>query len=133
MAKLPPPLEAQEAIVLASWMRMNDLDFCHVPNEAKRSYAASAALKAQGLMSGVPDYLVFTTPPNAQGVRGVAIELKRSHLSNRKGGGLSEAQIDWLKRLNSSQCDWLARVCYGAEEAISWLIELGYGPSTELI
>lgn len=126
-AKPPPPTEAAEGAVVSAWLKIHRVLFCHVPNEGKRSIATARFLQAQGMVRGVPDYLIFTTPPNAPSVRGVAIELKRCIFKYRKGGGLTEHQVGFLEDLNDKSCDWLAKVCYGADEAITFLEELGYG------
>jgi hypothetical protein len=47
--------------------------FIHVPNEGQRSWAMAAALRRQGMVSGVPDILI---PEPSFGFPGLWIELK---------------------------------------------------------
>ena len=77
-------------------------------------------LKAQGVKPGVPDVLIFDSPPALPERRGVAIELKR-----RKGGRATGYQQDWLTAL--AERGWFTAVCRGAGEAIEELKQLGYG------
>jgi len=64
----------------------------HVANERKTSMSRGAALKAQGVLSGVPDLLIA----HARGeYNGLAVELKV------KGGTLQDSQkyvLDWFER-----------------------------------
>jgi hypothetical protein len=96
----------------------------HVPNEAKRSKALAARLKAEGMKSGVPDLIL----PVARGVyHGLAIEMKRA-----KGGKLSENQAEWIQSLKRQ--GWLAVVCEGQDEA--WRVLEEYvisGPFVQVI
>lgn len=115
------PLEDYELRRLSSWLSLDrGLCYCHVPNEARRSYALAKRLKAQGMSAGVPDILIFNPPPNYPTMSGTAIELKREF-----GSRVTPAQKAWLKRLND--LGWAARVCHGHRDAIEWLTELGYG------
>ena len=117
----PPkhPYEAWEQSKVATWLDRTGVLWCHVANERNTGMREGVRLKAHGVKKGVPDILVFSVPPGCQ-YRGIAIELKRT-----KGAGsrASPEQKEWLERLG--ECGWAARVCYGHEEAISWLESLG--------
>lgn len=112
------PHEHVEMVALARWLDMRRLVWCHPPNEAKRSFAVAARLRAEGLKTGVPDVLIFT-PPTAQPGRGVALELKR-----KVGGVVSDDQRRWLEDLR--RCGWVTLVARGADEAIKLLLGCGY-------
>ena len=74
---------------------------------------------AAGLSKGAPDLLVFDSPPNAPGNRGVAIEMKRVG-----GDKPSPEQRAWHADLQSR--GWVVLVCYGASDALRELARLGY-------
>jgi hypothetical protein len=114
------PTEAQEMCVLAQWLDMAGVLYCHVPNEGKRSFAVAARLKAEGMRRGIPDILAFTPPPNHPEYRGVAIELKRI-----KGGKISDEQRQWIADL--AKAGWCTRIALGAGDAIGFLMTLGFG------
>lgn len=132
MSKLPPPLETHEAYKLAQWLQIYKITFAHVPNElnrpdrgekkSKRYWARYEKLKAEGWSAGVPDYLIFDRPPNCPEARGVAIELKRT---NATVSDVSSAQKEWLEKLDA--CGWAGCVAKGADDAIAYLEELGFG------
>ena len=113
------PSESLEQQTVAYFLDQLGLRWCHVPNGGARYRGAAGLLKAEGVKSGVSDILIFTPPPNSPEHVGVAIELKRA-----KGGKVSDEQQDWLDGL--ADCRWLTRVCYGSEEAISFITSLGY-------
>jgi len=115
------PTEDDEQKILAQWLDAKGILWCHVPNEAKRSYRTASRYKAVGMKSGVPDLLIFTRPPNKPASSGAAIELKRCKPLGRKP---SPNQIEWLRKLQNN--GWLTVCCYGADEAINWLVSHGY-------
>lgn len=104
--------EHQEAVALMKLVRMHEVRWpelvwiFHVPNGGARSKAVAGKLKAEGVRSGVPDYLF---PVRSGGYVGLAVELKA------KGGRVEPAQRDWIIHLQSQ--GWCALACYGAEEA----------------
>lgn len=114
------PTEAQEQRVVADWLDLHKIKWCHVPNGSFKSKAAAGIFKALGLKSGIPDILIFDPPPNAPGRAGMAIEMKRV-----KGGTVSPEQKEWLSALE--QRNWITQVCKGATEAIKTLEIFGYG------
>lgn len=113
------PTEAHEMRMLAGWLDLAGVLWCHVPNGGKRHVATAKRLKREGTKAGVPDVLIFTPPPNARGYRGMAIELKRA-----RGGTVSPEQEQWLSDLR--ECRWAALVATGASTAIKYLEEWGY-------
>jgi len=110
---MPVPPEAVEQKTLMQWAFYNSAShpelklLYHVPNEGLRSYRTGRELKEQGMKAGVPDICL---PVARGGYHALYIEMKR-----RKGGKLSEAQQDWLDKLN--EAGNRAVVCKGWEEA----------------
>ena len=102
------PSEDGEQEAVCQWMDILNITYMHIPNEGKRSPAAAALLKKIGLKPGFPDLFILE-PRN--GYHGLAVEMKRI------GGRVSENQWIWIHRLNSK--GYVARVCYGADEAIA--------------
>jgi hypothetical protein len=95
------------------------LTWFHVPNEGDRKPQYRAKLRRQGLKPGVPDVIIVDPPPAFPNAKGAAIELKR-----RKGGKVSEEQMDWIIKLNL--LGWKTAVCKGKDEAIEQLKAWGY-------
>lgn len=124
-AKHTVPTEEQEQRKLAQWLDLHKVLWAHVPNGGHRNKIVAAKLKGQGTKRGVPDVLIFDTPPKleARGVNvfpGVAIELKKE-----KGGTVSPEQKQWLEALQNR--GWMVHVARGADDAIRYLEELGFG------
>lgn len=117
------PSEFQEHIVIAQWLRAKpNILWCHPGNGELRDKRTAAKLKVMGVSPGVPDFLIFSIPGALVSkfvVRGVALELKRVGK-----GRVSPAQAGWLEAL--SDAGWVCRVCYGASDALQWLMSLGY-------
>lgn len=61
-----------------------------IPNEGKRTKKMGGRLKAQGLRSGVPDFMVAIP---CGGYHGLFVEMKYGK------NGLSENQTKWIARL----------------------------------
>ena len=97
--------------------------FCAVPNGGFRQKLSAVRLKREGVVSGVPDLLIFTPPPLRPDVRGVAIEMKTVK------GRLSDKQKAFIKKLED--CHWVCFVCRGSDEALKLLTVLGYDQLTE--
>lgn len=119
------PLEDDEAIALADYLRATKIPFCHVANESRGNTKAAmirgAKLKKMGQMRGVWDYEIFIP---AKGITGrvdayqeIRIELKR-----QKGGTVSPEQKEWGKVYEKAGIP--CRVCKGAEEAIKFINEV---------
>ena len=94
------PTEHSEAVGLADYMRHRGVVF----------------LRAEGVMPGVPDYLVFSGPGGRKlkSLHGIAVVLKR-----RNGGRVTRQQEEWLEIL--PVLDWHAFVAHGADDAIKQL------------
>ena len=112
MPKPKPPTEAHEGAMLAAWARLSlpaDALFCHIPNGGARSRVTGAMLKGQGVVAGVPDYLLAIPTATRHGLW---IELKR------RGAGMpkaSPAQIEVIRKLEKH--GYSCRVCAGWEDA----------------
>lgn len=108
--------EHQEQAAVVAWAKLREERYpalrllFAVPNAGRRSYAAAAAMKSEGLRAGVPDMLL---PVPCGGYSGLAIEMKV------KGGRVSDEQQWWLEQLDGY--GWLAAVCWSAGEAIELL------------
>ncbi len=101
------PLEDQEQIALADWLRTQKIKFYAIPNGGYRYALEALKFKRMGAMAGVPDICI----PIPSGVyHGLYIELKR-----RIGGVISDNQQSWLEFLNET--GYYARVAYGFDEA----------------
>ena len=113
------PLEDDEAVVFADWLRAMNIPHTHIANEIGGSTKAAKlrALKAKrmGQTAGVWDYELFLPINNVFGevdaYQEVRVELKRT-----KGGTVSPAQKQWGKIYEMSGIP--CAVCKGAEKAI---------------
>lgn len=146
-AKLLPHEDDEQAIVV-QWLRLHRIRFFAVPNGQKRTKREQALAKKLGMQPGVPD-LVITTRPPCDGTAcpgwdlaltnverfgehdpmrcrlrppGTVVEMKRQKPA---GAGPTEEQSEWIYELAVQ--GWCTRVCYGADEAIGFLMSLGYG------
>tara|TARA_R110000824_G_scaffold177477_3_gene356883 strand:- start:13096 stop:13692 length:597 start_codon:yes stop_codon:yes gene_type:complete len=113
------PTEYEEHRDIAEYLRACKVNFIHCLNNARSAHAARKA-KRLGMVKGVADLLLFTSPPGRAGVKGVAIEVKALD------GRPSVEQIDWLAEMHSD--GYLAYVVWGADAGIRLLKELGYSP-----
>lgn len=113
------PDEDTEQIVVATWLRHNKILFIHVPNQRNASVQEMVKLKAMGVLKGTSDLLVLARVPKHPEVRGVAIEMKAM------GGRVKPDQREFIERVTEE--GWLARPCFGADEAIEFLKSLGFG------
>lgn len=115
----PVAHEHREQVEVVRWLRAAKILHFAVPNGARTSMSVARKLKAEGMVSGVPDLFILDAPPNAPGKVGVALEMKRT-----KGGTVSPEQRDWMAQLAIR--GWETKVCHGAAEALTWLAVLGY-------
>lgn len=126
-AKAAIPTEHDEAVALMRLVHLHEPQhpilhrLFHVPNGGLRSKASAGKLKAEGVRSGVPDYILpcrgySKDQGQFHSFIGLAVELKR-----RKGGAVSDAQKDWVEFL--SNAGWKVAVCSGHESAWAVICE----------
>lgn len=88
-----------------------------IPNGGLRDIRTATTLKAEGVKSGVPD--IFLPCPIqtewAKQYAGLFIEMKLEKYRNRKNGGCSEEQIEFIEWATSM--GYYCKVCYTWEEA----------------
>jgi len=107
------PTEHQEQAALIKWARLSKARYpmlnmlYAIPNAAKRSVRIASMMKAEGMVSGVPDLHLAAPSGNHHGL---FIEMKRI-----KGGKVSENQAEWLHKLG--KYGYKTAVCYGWIEA----------------
>lgn len=109
--------EAHEHVAVAQWLTVNQIFFTHAPNGEWRHKATARKLKRMGVRAGCPDFLIFDR--NRQG-RPTALELKA--LDGRTPSEDQKTFLDALQRLG-----WSVSWQRGADAAIKWLEEVGYG------
>lgn len=125
------PLEDDEHIALADWLRWNGILFHHSPNggarpsqadrNGKRFSNEGKKMARMGTKKGFPDFLILDPPPLAPAdFVGTALELKRV-----KGGTVSPEQRTWGVELELRR--WKFYVAKGATAGIEYLKSLGYG------
>ena len=126
VSKLPGvPLEDEEAVVFADWLRAMHIPHTHVANEIGGSSTAAKvrALKAKrmGQTAGVYDYEIFIPVTNIYGEVD-AYQEARVELKRKKGGTVSPAQKKWgeIYELAGIPC----AVCKGAEAAIEFVTNI---------
>lgn len=122
VSKTNVPLEDDEAVVFADWLRAMQIPHTHIANEIGGStrVAKVRALKAKrmGQTAGVWDYEIFLPVKNIDGevdaYQEIRVELKR-----QRGGVVSEPQKQWGKvyELAGIPC----AICKGAEKAIQFV------------
>lgn len=111
--------EDKEQQVLARWLDVRGVLWCHVPNGGHRDVRVATKLRSHGVKPGVPDVLIFERPRECPECIGVAIELKRN---DSRCKPTSEQKV-WLEALGARR--WYTAVCHGAVEAIALLMRLG--------
>lgn len=106
---MPVPSEDSEQMAVVQYCDINHFQRFRVPNETfTKSWNQKRKNTALGVSAGVPDLFVIVDDQL------IAIEMKRI-----KGSTTSQAQKDWLERLNNAGIP--ARVCKGADEAIEFI------------
>ena len=121
-AKPASPLEAWEQKQVVRWMSSRGIELFSVPNEGRRSPGLANHMKALGMRHGVPDLIVITPPPAHPEMR-LAIEMKRTDGST---ADLTKHQIATHEAM--ARNGWTVWVCFGHEQTITRLKEVGYGP-----
>lgn len=111
----PDPSEHVEAVRLMQVVTLHErkhpalrLLFA-VPNGGERNVIVASKMKAEGVKSGVPDYLL---PVRSGDYIGLAVELKT------RTGRIKPAQTQWIEDLRAQ--GWRAEVCRGWEP--SWAL-----------
>lgn len=93
----------------------------HPPNGTNvASHKTRGMLKQMGLKAGVPDIIIIDPPPAMPGLRGAALELKRTR------GVTSKAQKEWIAAFDAR--GWATAVTKGLEASIAQLQDWGYLP-----
>lgn len=111
-------LEAEEQKLIFQWAQLAsckypDLELLlAIPNGGSRHPIEARNLKLQGVKAGVPDIFL---PVARSCYHGLWIELK---VGKNK---TTSTQDKWIKDLRNQ--NYRVKVCYGAEEAISVIIE----------
>lgn len=120
--KAVSPFEDQEQEALVVWLRQKGIRHNATPNGGHRHKATAGKLKAQGVVSGVPDLTIWPHP-KMPWLPILFIELKRV-----KGGTVSESQKGWLDYLGELEAHYniRSRVCHGFEEARAFITAYGY-------
>ena len=111
---VPIPTEHQSQVTVIDWC--NAHAHLHpalsrifaIPNGSNKSIVAAMKFKREGLKPGVPDLFL---PWQIADYGGAFIEMKR------KGGSLSDAQIEWVDWLRV-EAGYVVFVCWSADEAI---------------
>lgn len=122
VSKTNVPLEDDEAVVFADWLRAMQIPHTHIANEIGGStrVAKVRALKAKrmGQTAGVWDYEIFLPVKNIDGEVDAYQEM-RVELKRQRGGVVSEPQKQWGKvyELAGIPC----AICKGAEKAIEFV------------
>lgn len=116
------PLEDEECVAFADYLRAKGIEFCHVANESRSSSRSAmirgAKLKRMGQSRGVWDYEVFIPYKGVTGsidcYQEIRIEMKR-----QRGGTVSPEQKAWMRIYEKSGIP--CKVCKGASEAIEFV------------
>ena len=124
----PIPSEHAEAAALWQWAQLQAkarpplARLYHIPNEGKRGRGAAGRLVAEGLRSGVSDYVL---PVACGAYHGAYLELKRQdggELARRTqfSTGLTDPQAAWLRAMADE--GYAACVAWGWDAARAWLL-----------
>jgi hypothetical protein len=124
----PIPSEHAEASALWQWAQLQAetrpplARLYHIPNEGKRRRGAAGRLAAEGLQSGVSDYVL---PVACGAYHGAYLELKRQDggelaRRNRRSVGLTANQGAWLSAMAGE--GYAACVAWGWDAARAWLL-----------
>ena len=116
------PLEDEEAVVFADWLRAMHIPHTHIANEiggsTKVAKVRSIKAKRMGQTAGVWDYEIFLPIEGVDGkvdaYQEVRVELKRT-----KGGTVSTAQKQWGEVYDKAGIP--CAICKGAEAAIKFV------------
>lgn len=120
--KATVPLEDDEAIAFADWLRACHIPSTHIANEiggsTKTAKLRAIKAKRMGQSAGVWDYEVFVPVMDSEGEVGAYQEI-RIELKRTKGSTVSPAQKRW--QAIYEQAGIPCKVCKGAAEAIKYV------------
>lgn len=120
--------EHSQQVALFAWAALNVGKYpalaymFAIPNGGLRDIRTATNLKAEGVKSGVPD--IFLPWPKAirnYELHGCFIEMKIEKYRDRKNGGCSEEQIEFVEWAASA--GYYCKVCYTWLEARDTLID----------
>lgn len=109
--RLPPQKEISLHVSAAAFMRRAlppEIVFAHVPNGEVRDKATAGKLWAMGVLAGFADF-VLIMPVNGQAA---FLELKS------KAGVLSDAQVEFKRRVEANNCGYATARTMEEVEAI---------------
>lgn len=120
--------EDDEQEVVVQWMEIRGLEFYHIPNGAalKSKVAKNGVrfspeanrMKRLGVRKGISDLLILTVPPRRPTAPGAWLEMKMID------GSAEPEQRHFSERRRAQ--GWPVCIARGANEAIAFLISLGY-------
>lgn len=119
------PLEKDEQRVVRDWLRANGVEHTVSLSGVRMDWKTRIRAMNAGMKKGDPDICITSLPllrPLPPGARSVYIEMKRQKPFGEKPSQEQTVRINQLRRDGH-----LVNVCYGADEAIAWLVALGYG------
>lgn len=122
------PLEDDECIAFADWLRINNVPSAHIANESRSSSKSAmirgSKLKRMGQSRGVWDYEVWV--PQRSLIDGSVddYQLLKIEMKRRSGGTVSPEQKEWQKIYEMAGVP--CKICHGAEEAIDFVKEFMY-------
>lgn len=91
-----------------------------VPNAGQRHIAVGTNMVATGLRKGVPDVFLPVPTISTKMYAGLYVEMKIEKYRNRKNGGCTDEQIEWLGYLENA--GYFCAVCYSWQEARDTII-----------
>lgn len=113
--------ELQQQAQVVQVLRRQGIPHAAVPNGHVRTLHQRGTAALEGVLAGMPDLLVFRSPPAVPHAKGVALEMKRA---TARAGDVRPEQhkvLDMLRREG-----WVTIVGYGAADALAHLHALGY-------
>jgi len=136
MAKNLTPLEHEEQVKVIDWLtadndhasmlrtrNLSPVLFSAIANgHYQSSIKQQNKLKAEGMMSGVPDLLIIVPPDRSKVGKRLMIWIEMKRL---QGASVSVTQQQWIDEINGVEGGNVgAFVCYGHKEAIQLLKDL---------
>ena len=118
------PIEDDECVFFAAWLRSQGIPFAHIANESRSSsrnaMIRGAKLKRMGQSRGVWDYEIYLPVKDCDGDIG-AYELIKLEMKRRKRSlsTVSPEQKQWGKIYEMAGIR--TAICYGADEAIAFV------------